>query len=149
MGGLLVSQIRHLFSRRTTALIIGGALNVALLVLLGMTGSFLVALALITAWAFVFAVEGPLRQTFLNGLIPSEQRATVLSFDNLMGSAGGVVAQPALGRIADASGYGTAIIVSAGIQALAIPFVVLARREHATSDPITDGPDALPAAPGG
>jgi len=149
VGGLLVSQIRHLFSRRTTALIIGGALNVALLVLLGMTGSFLVALALITAWAFVFAVEGPLRQTFLNGLIPSEQRATVLSFDNLMGSAGGVVAQPALGRIADASGYGTAIIVSAGIQALAIPFVVLARREHATSDPITDGPDALPAAPGG
>ena len=28
----------------------------------------------------------------MNGLIPSEQRATVLSFDNLMGSAGGVAA---------------------------------------------------------
>jgi len=32
----------------------------------------------------------PVRQAFVNGLIPSEQRATVLSFDSLMGSAGGV-----------------------------------------------------------
>jgi len=41
----------------------------------------------------------PVRQAFVNGLIPSEQRATVLSFDSLMGSAGGVVFQPALGRV--------------------------------------------------
>ena len=68
----------------------------------------------------------------------------MLSFDNLMGSAGGVVAQPTLGRIADVSGYGTSIIVAGAIQALAIPFVILARREHAVSDPITDGPDGMP-----
>ena len=60
---------------------------------------------LLAAWALVFAFESPLRQAFINGLIPSEQRATVLSFDTLMGSAGGVVAQPALGRVADVSGY--------------------------------------------
>ncbi len=46
-----------------------------------------------------------LRQAFVNGIIPSEQRATVLSFDNLMASAGGVVTQPALGRAADLWGY--------------------------------------------
>ena len=40
------------------------------------------------------------RQAYLNGLIASEHRATVLSFDALMSSAGGVVAQPALGRVA-------------------------------------------------
>ena len=60
-----------------------------------------------------------------------------------MGSAGGVVAQPALGRVADVSGYATSYVVAAAIQALAIPFVILARREHAVSDPITtesDGP---------
>ena len=28
----------------------------------------------------------PARQAFVNGLIPSEQRGTVLSFDSLMGS---------------------------------------------------------------
>ena len=53
-----------------------------------------------------------------------------------MGSAGGVVAQPALGRIADLGGYGAAHLVSAVVQCLAIPFVLLARRERAVSDPI-------------
>ena len=54
-----------------------------------------------------------------------------------MGSAGGVVAQPALGRAADVFGYGTSYVVAAAIQALAIPFAILARRENASSDPIT------------
>ena len=88
---------------------------------------------LVVVWAMIFAVEGPLRQAYLNGVIPSEQRATVLSFDNLMGSAGGVVAQPALGRVADVNGYGASYVVAAGVQALAIPFLVLARREKAVS----------------
>ena len=136
VGGLTVPRVRRLFGRRTTALVIGGLLNVVLLGVLGVTGSFVVALLLLGGWAFVFAVESPLRQAFVNGLIPSEQRATVLSFDSLMASAGGVVAQPALGRVADISGYGPAYLVSAGISALSLPFIVLARRERASSDPI-------------
>ncbi len=146
VGGLIVSRVRRLFGRRTSALLIGGVLNVILLALLGLTGNFYVALLLLGAWAFVFAVESPLRQAFVNGLIPSEQRATVLSFDALMGSAGGVVAQPALGRVADLTGYGAAYIVSASIQALALPLVLLARRENAVSDPI--GRDAGAEVPG-
>jgi MFS family permease len=148
VGGLAVSRVRRLFGRRTTALILGTTLNVGLLVVLGLTRSFPIALLLLVGWAFVFAVEAPLRQAFVNGVIPSEQRATVLSFDNLMGSAGGVVAQPVLGRVADVSGYGPSYVVSGAIQALALPFVVLARREHAPSDPITDdgpGGTASPA----
>lgn len=135
-GGLAASRVRGLFGRRTTGIVVGIGLNVILVVALGLTGSFVVALALVAAWAFVFSVVGPLRQAYLNGLIPSRQRATVLSFDSLMGSSGGVVAQPALGRIADLGGYGAAYLVSAGIQFLAIPFVLLARRERAVSDPI-------------
>ena len=92
----------------------------------------------------IFALEAPLRQAYINGLIPSEQRATVLSFDNLMGSVGGVVAQPALGRVADVNGYAASYLVAAGLQALAVPFIFLARRERAISDPITDEPDPDP-----
>jgi Major Facilitator Superfamily len=150
VGGLIVSRVRRLFGRRTSALVIGGVVDVVLVVLLGLTGSFAIALLLMAAWAFVFAVAGPLRQAFINGLIPSEQRATVLSFDNLMGSAGGVIAQPALGRVSDVYGYGAAYVVSGAIQALALPFVLLARRDHAVSDPIerdgqTDEPPASAA----
>ena len=145
VGGLIVSRVRRLFSRRTHALILGGILTTILLVLIGVTQSFVIALVLLAAWCMVFAIEAPLRQAFINGIIPSEQRATVLSFDSLMGSAGGVVAQPALGRAADVYGYGTSYVIAAAIQALALPFVILARRENASSDPIVKdapGPDA-------
>ena len=139
LGGLTVAWVRRLFRRRTDALILGGVLTVVLMALIGLTTSFVVALALMTVWCLTFAVVTPMRQAFINGLIPSQQRATVLSFDALIGSAGGVVAQPALGRTADVFSYGTSYVVAAGIQALAIPFAFLARRENASSDPITSG----------
>ncbi|TME31610.1 MAG: MFS transporter [Chloroflexi bacterium] len=138
VGGLLVSRVRRFFHRRTDVLILGGVINVLALALIGLIGSFWLALAMLTGWALVFAIAGPMRQAFMNGLIPSDQRATVLSFDSLMGSAGGVVTQPGLGRAADVYGYGTSFVIAAAIEALAIPFIVLARREGASSDPITD-----------
>jgi MFS family permease len=147
-GGLLSVRVRRLFKRRTDAILLGTAVNVVLMILIGLTTSFAIALILLAVWCLTFAIQGPLRQAYVNGLIPSAQRATVLSFDNLMGSAGGVVAQPALGRVADLSGYGTSYLVSGAIQAAAIPFVFLARRERATSDPIVEGEaPAPPAAP--
>ena len=137
-GGLLVPYVRRLFGRRTDALLIGGVLGVAILAILGLKPGFVAALTLLAIWAAVGAVTRPLRQTFLNGVIPSEQRATVLSFDSLMGSAGGVFAQPVLGRVADVSGYAASYLVSAAIQVVALPLVFLARRERSPSDPITD-----------
>jgi MFS family permease len=148
VGGLIVPRVRRLFRRRTDALIIGTVATVVLLAAIGLATSFWIALPLVLAWALIFAVEGPLRQAYLNGVIPSEQRATVLSFDNLMGSAGGVVAQPALGRVADVNGYGASYLVAAGLQVLALPFIVLARRENAVSDPITGDADEPVAAAG-
>ena len=141
LGGLTVARVRRLFRRRTDALLLAGALSVVFLALIGLTTSFVVALALMVVWCLVAAIEEPMRQAFINGLIPSQQRATVLSFDSLIGSSGGVVVQPVLGRTADIFGYPTSYVVSAGIQALALPFVLLARRENAISDPIV-GADA-------
>jgi MFS family permease len=138
LGGLMVPRVRRWFRRRTDALLIGGAINALMLLLIGVSGNFAIALVLLTGWALIFAVEGPLRQAFINGAIPSEQRATVLSFDSLMGSTGGVVIQPGLGRVADVYGYGPSYLVAAGVHALSLPFIVLARRERAPSDPITD-----------
>jgi MFS family permease len=136
VGGLVVPYARKVFRRRTEAMIVGTVGNVLLLLAIGWTGNFWVALALLVTWGLLYAIELPLRQAFINGVIPSEQRATVLSFDSLMASAGGVIAQPGLGRVADVLGYSASYFVSAAIQTVALPFVVLARRENATSDPI-------------
>lgn len=147
VGGALASRVRRLFQRRTDALLLGGILTSALLVLIGLSTIFPVALVLLAVWCLVFAFTGPIRQALINGVIPSAQRATVLSFDSLMSSAGGVVAQPALGRVADVWGYGPSYVIGGLVTALVIPFTLLARREHASSDPITaDEPEPTPPA---
>jgi MFS family permease len=139
VGGLAVPLVRRVVHRRTTALIAAAAVSVASLVLLGLTSSFWAAMIMLVVWALTAAASKPLRQSFLNELIPSSQRATVLSFDSLMGSAGGVVAQPVLGRTADVAGYAASYVVSGALSALALPFIILARREQAPSDPIRHG----------
>lgn len=88
------------------------------------------------ATSLIFAAEMPIRQTYLNGVIPSKQRATVLSFDSMIGSGGGVIFQPALGRVADVYSYSASYMVSGVISAFAIPFMLLARKEKAKSDTI-------------
>jgi MFS family permease len=137
-AGLIVPLARRAFARRTHALIVISLAGIAALGLIGLTSQFWVALVLLVIWGMSFAATLPIRQAYLNGIIPSRQRATVLSFDNLMASAGGVGAQPALGRVADVSGYSAAYVVSAVIQLGSVPFLILARRENAASDRVED-----------
>jgi MFS family permease len=135
-GGLLVDAIRARFRTRTTLLIAALLAGAGALLAIGLTESFWIAIGFLVVWAMLFAAAGPVRQAYLNGLIPSEQRATVLSFDALVGSSGAVVTQPALGRVADVSGYSASYVAGAAIQLGALPFMLLARRERAASDPI-------------
>ena len=136
VGGLLVGRVRRLFSRRTGAVALNVVVGGLLLVGMALVGSFWLALVLVAAWSMLNAMVTPLRQSFINGSIHSAQRATVLSFDSLMGSSGGVVVQPVLGRVADVAGYASSYLVAAAVNVVALPFVLLARREHAASDPI-------------
>jgi MFS family permease len=134
LGGYLAPKIRGLFRKRTTALVLGTTVSAAALAALSATGSFWLALALLVVWGMVFAAIMPIRQAYLNDMIPSKQRATVLSFDSLMGNTGGVVIQPVLGRTADAYSYGASFAVGAAFQLLAAPFLLLSRRERSPAD---------------
>jgi MFS family permease len=136
VAGFAGPWVRRLFHRRTDVLLVAAALSVTSLFVLGSTSRFTLAIVVVVVWGLAFSITMPMRQAYLNGLIPSAQRATVLSFDNLMSSAGGVVAQPLLGRAADVLGYAPAYLITAAIDLAAIPFLVLARRTRASSDPI-------------
>lgn len=136
VGGLVVPYAGKVFRRRTSVLLVAALTSTASLALIGIASTFWAALALFGAWAIVFAAVIPIRQAFLNDLIPSAQRATVLSSDNLLSSSGGVVLQPLLGRVADVWGYATSYLVSGAIELLALPFVLLARRERVAADEI-------------
>jgi MFS family permease len=130
LGGASAPYIARVFRRRTSVMLAATGSVAVVLVLIGLIANFWAALALLAVWGVLFAAVGPVRQAYLNELIPSAQRATVLSSDSLLGSGGGVVIQPALGRAADVWGYGPAYLLSALIQLLALPFIHLARRSH-------------------
>ena len=147
-GGYLAPRIRALFERRTTALILGTTASSLVLALLGFTNAFWVALLLLVVWGMIFAAEMPIRQAYLNGMIPSQQRATVLSFDSLMGNTGGVVIQPVLGKSADVYSYATSYVIGAAIQVLAVPLLFLSRRENSPSDVMVGQPEQVPAVAG-
>ena len=136
LGGLTAPWIRGRFRRRTSALLATAGLGVITLGLIGILENFWAVIGLIVVWGLLFAASMPIRQTYLNGLIPSQQRATVLSFDSLMASSGGVWAQPLLGRAADVWGYAPSYLLGGGISALALPFLVLSRRQNAAADTV-------------
>jgi len=138
VGGAIVPYAGRVFRKRTTLLLAGSVTSAAALALIGRAPGFVAALALLGLWAIVFAATMPVRQAFINDLIPSEERATVLSSYNLLSSSGGVLIQPALGRAADAWGYATSYLAGAGVEILALPFLLLARRERAASDPMQE-----------
>jgi MFS family permease len=143
-GGIAAPRIRRLFRRRTSALIATAGLSVVALGLIGLVESFWAVIGLIVVWGLLFAATLPIRQTYLNGLIPSRQRATILSFDSMMSSTGGVWTQPLLGRAADVWGYAPSYLIGAGISVLALPCLALSRRQNAAADTV-DVADAQPA----
>ena len=150
VGGMLAPRVRRLFRKRTTVLILAASLGVALLLALGFVPNFWVALVLLTVWGVSSSIDDPIRRAYLNGLIPSKQRATVLSFESLMGNVGGIGVQPALGRVADLSGYGFSMAVGGVISAIAVPFLWLSRRQNAPADAGTvddDSADQTAVAP--
>ncbi len=147
VGGLFAAKIRKVFKKRTSALITTSAAATLILALVGIAQSFWLTIVAIVAWGLLAAASMPIRRTYLNGLIPSAQRASILSFDSMMESGGGVVIQPALGRAADVWSYGTSYVIGAAITGLAVPFLVLSRRQNARADVIEAGEEDAVLAP--
>jgi MFS family permease len=144
VGGWLAPYARRLFHKRTSVLIVSGSISAALLLVLGLTRVFWVALVLLTLWAVIDSAATPVRQAYINDMIPSRQRATVLSFDSLMGSSGGVVVQPVLGRSADLFGYPVSLALAGVFQSLAVPFLLASRRQSAPADRATTSSADVP-----
>ena len=134
VGGFLAPVVRRRFHKRTSVILLAAASSALALVVLAVTANFWAAMLLIAVWGVASSIDDPVHRAYLNDMIPSKQRATVLSFDSLLGSAGGAAIQPVLGRAADLGGYGFSLLWSGVIQALAIPFILLSRAEHDPAD---------------
>lgn len=140
VGGASVNWVRRRVSSRTgvitTEIVIGSLalVGVGLAEMLDIPIGFWVAIVLLALTALVSAVSSPMQQAYMNDCIPSGQRATVLSFASLMASAGGVISQPALGRVADVYSLGTGYVVAGALYAIRLPFMLAVRRMRLPAD---------------
>ena len=134
VGGAIAPFVRRRFRKRTSAILLATIASAVILVALAFTTNFWVAIVLLAGWGIASSIDDPVHRAYLNDMIPSKQRATVLSFDSLLGSAGGVVFQPILGRSADLGGYGASLLWSGLISAIAAPFVLLSRAQRSPAD---------------
>lgn len=129
IGGASVGLVSKFFARKTGLLLTATLIGAGLLAIMGLIPSFPVVIAALILWALLFSIMTPVRNAFLNARIESKERATLLSFDNVLGEIGSTASQPIFGRVADVNGYAASYLCCAILQLGALPFFFLARHE--------------------
>src|SRR5262249_12911411 len=92
-GNALVGRLARPGGRRTTIMLATAAVTTATMVATGLVRSFWVTVPIFLLGALAGGILQPVRQTYLHRSIPSSERATLVSFDSLMGSLGSVGGQ--------------------------------------------------------
>ena len=111
VGNAVVEVLARACGKRTTLLLWATGIQGIAAIAIGFTSSFWVALPLLLVVTGAMGVVMPVKQAYLNQIIPSKERATVLSLDSMSGSLGGVGSQLGLGAISQAFSIATGFVV--------------------------------------
>jgi len=133
-GNSLVKLFMRYCGRRTTLLLWTAAGFSLASIGVGWATNFPVALLFLLISAVAMGVQMPVRQAFIHAIAPSEERATVVSFDSMISGVGGVAGQTGLGVYSERQGYAAAYVFGGAVVALAAPFVIITRRLKAPAD---------------
>ena len=139
-GNAVVGWLSRFCLKRTTLLVASAGLFTAAITGIGLVHSFWAAVALLMLVMFAAGVAQPVRQAYFNHLIPSEQRATIISFDSMVSSAGGAIGQTGLGYLAQVRSIAGGYVVGGLFTVLALPVVLLLRRRNDPVDQMDAGP---------
>jgi MFS family permease len=135
-GNSVVEWFTRFCGKRTTLLLWAAVIQTVATVGVGLADSFWLAVALYLVVMATWGVWTPVKQAYLHQLVSSEQRATVVSFDSLVGSGGSVLGQTALGRLAQTQSIAAGYVVGGLTSVLVWPVVVLLRRRNDEADVI-------------
>jgi len=149
-GNTVVEWFTRYCGRRTTLMLWAAGILTAAAVGVGLAGSFWLAVVLFLLVMAAMGVIGPVRQAYLHELIPSEQRATIISFDALVGSAGSVGGQTGLGYLSQVRSIADGYVVGGLVTLLVLPVLGALRRRGGPADIIigTAGRQGVCAAQG-
>ena len=135
-GNQIVRFASRYCGRRTTLLLAAGAVETCAAVGMGLTSSFWVAFPALLLVMGSTGVTGPVHSAYLHQVVPSEQRATVVSFDSMLSSVGGVGGQIGLGVLGEARSIASAFVVGGLATAGALPLLARLRRLGGPADVI-------------
>ena len=137
VGNTLVSKVAVPGRRRTTILLTAAAITSAAMVGTGMVRYFWVTVPIFLIGAIAGGVLTPIRQTFLHQSIPTSERATLVSFDALMGSVGSIGGQTGLGYLSQERSIPFGFVVGGLVTFLALPIFGRLRALDEPADIIT------------
>ena len=153
-GNQLVDVLSRRCGRRTTLLLGAAAVQTGAAVALGLVSSFWAAVPALLLMTAATGVTSPVRQAYLHQVVPSEQRATVVSFDSMISNAGGIGGQVGLGALGEGRSVGAAFVAGGLVTGLALPLIARVRAIGGAADRITgaragvEGPCAAAGLPG-
>ena len=129
-GNSLVIPLIRKIKKRTTILLISASTAVVLTAGIGLAGNFITALVCLLLFMATQGLFMPIKQSYMHQLIPKEQRATVISFDSLIGNGGGIIGQPSLGFISKTFSIGIGYITGSFMMLFALPFILKIRNQN-------------------
>ncbi len=149
-GNALVEWFSRYCGKRTTLLLWAAAVQTIAIIALGFAGSFWIGVVLVLLMMGTTGVVGPVQQAFIHQIIPSEQRATIVSFNSMLASGGSTLGQSGLGAVAQSRSLAAGYVTGGVTTLLALPLLLLLRRLNDEADIIvgTAGKQAACAAQG-
>jgi MFS family permease len=148
-GNALVKRVAKPGRRRTTILLWGAAASTVAMVATGAIQTFWVTVPIFLLGGIAGGVLRPVRQTYLHQSIPTSERATLVSFDSLLGSLGSVGGQTGLGYLSQERSVPAGFVVGGLLTVFSLPIFSRLRSLNEPADHITEGApetDALPLA---
>jgi MFS family permease len=136
-GNALVGRIVLPGRRRTSILLVTAAISSAMMVATGTFQSFWIAVPLFLVGAVAGGILQPVRQTYLHHSIPTSERATLVSFDSLVGSVGGVGGQAGLGYLSQVRSVPAGFVVGGLATVLILPLYAKLRALAEPADWVT------------
>ena len=126
-GNQLVEVLSRRCGRRTTLLLGAAAVETCAAIVLGLVSSFWLALPALLLITAATGVTSPVRQAYLHQVVPSQQRATVVSFDSMIANTGGIGGQVGLGALGENRSIGAAFVAGGVVTGLALPLLARVR----------------------
>ena len=135
-GNGVVEYVARFCGKRITLLIASTVALAAGAIGVGVVDSFWPAVALLLVSIAAMGVAAPVQQAYVHEVVPSTERATVVSFISMVGSAGGIGGPLGLGYLSRVQSVATGYVVGGLTSLLALPSLVLLRRLREPADSI-------------